>query len=376
MDVICTNLARYYQKPTIVPPLTPDCPITASPSDHQGVLALPVINSTNPVNIRVKKTIRPLPESLILDFREKLSAVDYSKLGDLPVDDMVSCYQKLSTTLVEETFPEKTITFNPNDKPWFTEKLRQLKRLRLREYSKHGKSEKYQQLVETFNINLKEAAQKYNDKLKADVLEGRRGSAYPVIKRMGERPHDNNRDVVKLPNHAAQNYTPQQSVEIIAEHFSKISQEFSPLQISSLPPNIVAFLNTPDQPIVPCLSVNAVKKRIVKAKKPVRIVPGDLPRKLVQKCSDLIAIPNPNPQSQFLIPNPNPNTKSQFSIPIPNPQSPIPIPNPDSQSQSLIPLPNPNSRSQFQIPDPNAQSQCQIPIPNAQSQSPCSISRN
>ena len=58
-----------------------------------------------------------------------------------------------------------------------------------------------------------------------------------------------------------------------------------------MPPNIVAFLNTPDQSIVPRLSVNAVNKRIVKAKKPVGIVPGDLPRKLVQKCSDLIAIP-------------------------------------------------------------------------------------
>ena len=153
--------------------------------------------------------------------------------------------------------------------------------MRLREYSKNGKSEKYKQLVETFNLHLKEAAQKYNNKLKAEVLDGQRGSAYPVIKRMGQRPHENDRDVAKLPTHTALNFSPQQSVEVIAEHFSKISQEFSPLQVSLLPQNVVSFLNISDQASVPHLSVNAVKKRIIKAKKPMGTVPGDLPRKLV-----------------------------------------------------------------------------------------------
>ena len=112
---MCTNLNRYYQKPRILPPLAPDCLASASPSNHYGVLALPVVNDINPVNIKVKKTLRPLPESLIIKFREKLSVFDFSMLNELPVNDMVSSYRSLSTSLVEETFPEKTVTFNPKD---------------------------------------------------------------------------------------------------------------------------------------------------------------------------------------------------------------------------------------------------------------------
>ena len=204
---------------------------------------------------------------------------------------MVSTYQSITTELLEDTFPEKIVKFSSKDKPWFTTKLRQLKRQRLREYTKHGKSEKYRKLVETFNIQVKEAATKYKEKMKIQVLEGQRGSVYPVIKKMGERPHESHNDVVQLPSHAALKYTPQQSVEAIADHFSSISQEYAPLEVASLPPTIIEFLSTPDQSLVPHLSVLATKKRINRAKKPMGTVPGDLPRKLVQKCSDLIAFP-------------------------------------------------------------------------------------
>ena len=48
---------------------------------------------------------------------------------------------------------------------------------------------------------------------------------------MGERPHESHNDVVQLPSHAALKYTPQQSVEAIADHFSSISQEYAPLEV-------------------------------------------------------------------------------------------------------------------------------------------------
>ena len=52
---------------------------------------------------------------------------------------MVENLENMSSSLLQKTFPEKKICIHENDKPWFTEQLRSLKRQRMREYSKMGK---------------------------------------------------------------------------------------------------------------------------------------------------------------------------------------------------------------------------------------------
>ena len=58
-----------------------------------------------------------------------------------------------------------------------------------------------------------------------------------------------------------------------------------------MPPNIQAFLSNPDVSCAPTLSEASVTARIVKARKPLGLVSGDLPRKIVQKGAHLIAVP-------------------------------------------------------------------------------------
>ena len=41
LDIICTNLSRFYDEPQIIPPLQPDVYGCGAPSDHSGVLATP-----------------------------------------------------------------------------------------------------------------------------------------------------------------------------------------------------------------------------------------------------------------------------------------------------------------------------------------------
>ena len=93
----------------------------------------------------------------------------------------------------------------------------------------------------------------------------------------------------QIPQHAW--LSSAQSAEIIAEHFSTISQEYAPLDVSSLPPNVQHFISNCDQSLDPKLSIREVEARIVKAKKPNGTVPGDLPKKLVQACPSTIAVP-------------------------------------------------------------------------------------
>ena len=120
---------------------------------------------------------------------------------------------------------------------------------------------------------------KYLEKVKTEVTEGKRGSTYPTIKRLGLRPGEANQSGFQLPDHAELNYSAAQSAEIIAQHFSRISQEYSPLDVSSLPPNVQSCLSENTQNTGPKLSYSQVLKRIVKAKKPNGLVPSDLPKK-------------------------------------------------------------------------------------------------
>ena len=129
--------------------------------------------------------IRPLPESLILSYRSKLTEIDFlSKLDDVVPDMQISVFEKITCQLFHETFPEKRVIFMENDKPWFTEELRLLKRQRMREYSANGKSQKYVELRDIFKKKAAEAIEEHKDKLKTDVVEGRKGSLYPSLKKL------------------------------------------------------------------------------------------------------------------------------------------------------------------------------------------------
>ena len=111
------------------------------------------------------------------------------------------------------------------------------------------------------------------------------------MKRLGLRPGDTAQTGFQLPGHAERNLTSAQLAEIIAEHFSAISQEYSPINVDFLPRNLQLFLQKNDNLLAPRLSPKDVQSRIIKAKKPHGLVPGDLPKKLVKKCAHILAHP-------------------------------------------------------------------------------------
>ena len=176
LDVIVTNLARYFHEPEIVPPISPDYPGKGVPSDHCGVFATPNTNS-NEANLRTKisKVIRPLPESLLHVFQAKLETQDFSLTQNLTADEMVLNFQQILNKLVIETFPEKNISIYPDDLPYFTESLRKMKRQRLRQYNRHGKNEKYFELKKKFEEKIDVEMKKYLEKIELEVTEGKRG---------------------------------------------------------------------------------------------------------------------------------------------------------------------------------------------------------
>ena len=242
----------------MVPPISPDVPGKGVPSDHSGVIATPHTNSTEPPRtVKVRKDIRPIPESLLLVFGQKLSQMDFSYVySQQNTTDMVDGFQNVMMQMVEETFPLKSILITNDDQVWFNEELRALKRNRLREYCRHGKSKKYIDLQNKFDSKFQTELLKYKIKVELEVIEGKRGSSYSALKKLALRPGEVMQPEFQLPNLVQKNIPPAQAVEIIDDYFSSVSQEYSHVEISALPPNVQDFLkNTQYDEMIPSLSV-------------------------------------------------------------------------------------------------------------------------
>ena len=106
LDVIVTNLSKFFNDPVIIPPVMPDRSGHGVPSDHSGVSATPKTNLSDCVKRnKVRKMIRPIPESLLSTFEARLSAEDFLILQDLPASKMVDMFQTIVDRVVCEIFP-------------------------------------------------------------------------------------------------------------------------------------------------------------------------------------------------------------------------------------------------------------------------------
>ena len=115
----------------------------------------------------------------------------------------------------------------------------------------------------------------------------KKGSYYKSVRQLGNGPDDNSRTTT-LPNFTENNFSSKQCAEILANHFSEISQTFEPLSLEALPPNVRQSIRegkeASDKPV---LSDVEVYLRLKKAKKPDSYVPGDIPKKSSQNFQHL-----------------------------------------------------------------------------------------
>ena len=113
--------------------------------------------------------IRPLPESLFHSFEVKLENQDFQFTSEMTPSKMVQHFEDTLKTLVSETFPERKIIVKSDDRPYFTENLRKLKRMRQRHYHKHGRSK----LKANFEEKLNTEKRKYIEKISLEVSDGK-----------------------------------------------------------------------------------------------------------------------------------------------------------------------------------------------------------
>ena len=118
------------------------------------------------------------------------------------------------------------------------------------------------------------------------------GKAYATLRRMGAKPGDNLDDSsFSILQHLEQNLTSKQSVDKIADHFCKISQQYPPLSVTKLSQPVRQKLTNSKKSDLPYISRWAVEKMLKKAKKSKSGIRGDLPKLLVDEFSQELAEP-------------------------------------------------------------------------------------
>ena len=148
-------------------------------------------------------------------------------------------------------------------------------------------------LRKEFDEKLKKASKNHLEKNVRMLMESEPGKAYKTLKKMGAKPGDMLDDGnFSLMEHLEANLTNKESVERIATHFARVSQEYPALDVSALPTQVLDKLRAPDMLLnTPSLSESEIIKQIQKAKKPKAGIPGNLPRRIVQKFAPQLAKP-------------------------------------------------------------------------------------
>ena len=246
---------------------------------------------THSVNLNLKKVkVRPIPDSLITKFGSELIQEDWSFLNkQMSSTELVGSFEQYTSSMVDRIFPEKIVTVSSRDKPFMTEELRLLRRQRQRVYRKGGRNDKYLGLLKKFEQKMKIEAEKYRQKILSEVAEGSRCNAYSALRKL-ETGEQVSKKALTLPSHA--DLTPAQSAEKLADYFSKISQEFDPINPENFPPWIKEkLLDGKSDPLKPFLEDWQVYQKLKKSKKPSSSIPGDIPVKLMKEFTPELSKP-------------------------------------------------------------------------------------
>ena len=175
-----------------------------------------------------------MPDSLINKFGEEMCNMSWDSLSsELSSTQMTEIFQSSMSIMIDNHFPQKSITITDSDQPWITQELKRLKRVRSREFCRNGRSSRYFQLKNEFEVKQVDAVKKYTDKIIDEVRNGSKSSCYKALRKLGVRAGDIKDDIFTLPEHIENNLGEQESAEKIADYFSNISQEYEALNSSS-----------------------------------------------------------------------------------------------------------------------------------------------
>ena len=282
LENVITDLHTMYQTPQCLPPLQVDEDKAGSDSDHNIAVLPPITlnNSSKPVKRSV--VTRPLPQSGVEQFGQFICGHGWEEvLGEQNLDKKVENFHKTLRTNLDMFFPEKSVMVSCLDRKWMTPQLKNLNRRTKREFYKNRKSPKWKRLKKKFKKLKRSTVKNFYSNFVTELKESNPAKWYSMAKRLGA---EQNNKTGELSVDCLKGLSNQQAAEQVAEHFSRISQEYSPLDMEKLP----AYLPAPE-----ILQVEEadVAERLYKLKCRKSTQPIDLPSTLRKQFPCELATP-------------------------------------------------------------------------------------
>ena len=257
LDVLYSNSSS--ASPSNWPPLETRDGIR---SDHDCVLvACSEPRSRN--FVWVNKTVRKQTDKACRAFGADLRRVrwDVALPDTAPPATLVENFERILKDLTDRHFPLVKIRCRSNEPPWITNGIRRLARLKRRVYKRENKSRLWKTLDSRTQELIAASKEKYVDNATAAGPK----AFYSAVKNLAGDGKQANWDVMDLfPGRSAL-----EAGDEVATFFTKISDEFQPLQDSRAGPT---------ETRAP-LTLGQVRQALKAAKKPNSAVEGDvLPR--------------------------------------------------------------------------------------------------
>ena len=284
LDPIITSLSDYYQVPVCLPPLDPDPEFNGKPSDHKMVLMSP-INVINNIPARTYKNIsfRVFSEENIERMKTWLSEQNWNDIiNEKSPDIKAECFQAQILSKVDEFFPIKQRKIASDDQPFFTEKLKRLKRKKCRIYRKYRKSEEWRRLEEIYNLEIKKAKKMFYRQKIHNLRKSNPRNWHKELKKMTN--FDQYKDE-KIEVEEIKDLSIKEQAEKIADKFSEVSQEYDRLENDDIK---IPEFSKEEIPMFEEFEVQEILSKMDTNKSDVK---GDIPVKILKLCSVEFAKP-------------------------------------------------------------------------------------
>ena len=284
LDPIISTLGKWYNEPVTKPPINAN-PDNGKPSDHQVVLMHPLVsNLENPPRIYKTVVTRPLSHSGLVKFAEWIESESWNEVYRCTdAHEMAETFQNLVVGNYWRCFPEKSFKTCSDDEPWFSADLKKLDRQRRREFFKHKRSQKWVDMNKKFQEKCSIEKANYYEKIVSDLKESNPSKWYSKVKRMaGIDLHSQGNMIID----ELIGLTDSEQSEVIANHYSKISNEFDPVDENEF----IDYLKE-NRIKAPHVEPRKIDKVIKTMNKKAATIKGDIPMKLISEFSVELAFP-------------------------------------------------------------------------------------
>ena len=274
LDLVVTDAHTLYDPPYLEPPLQPNDPSSASPSDHYGNVLVPR-SHLGPVSSRIYKVIkvRPITQSQLNILGSAIVMEDWSAvISENNTNDKLEVFTNTAFTLLDTFAPTKEVKISCDDPSWMNSRIKTVIRKRNREFDKNGKTEKWKSLKNKCRILIQKAKTDFATSFISNLKDKDPKTWMSSMKKLGKANHEKDHDTWHFVD---EDKSDQVLTDEIAEYFADISGNFTPLKRALFP--FIPFPNSPFVSEVPCFPQEHEIYDLLKHAKKTSSVPHDLP---------------------------------------------------------------------------------------------------